>query len=403
MNKRNSGLLFIFIVLALGLGGGFIIGRSLGSNQTVSGMGDFTDVSKIFTKKPTIKLIEEGLDVIAKKYVDRDNINRDDLLYGAMSGMLKVLEDDYSVFLEPEDTKTFEEDVGGSFEGIGAEIGIRDGMLTVISPLKDNPADRAGVKAGDKILYVDGTDTDGLPLDEAVQIIRGRKGSAVVLTIEREGEEENLEISIVRDTIKIPIIEWEKKGDEIAYIAFSHFTETAPGDFENIVQEILQSSADRVILDLRNNPGGFLEVAVDITGWFIEKDKVVVIEERGHGVKNKLYMSSGNSAMAEYPIVILINKGSASASEILAGALRDHKGVVLIGENTFGKGSVQELVHLRDGSSIKITIAKWLTPDGLSIEDNGLEPDIAVEMTQEIFDKQGDVQLEKAIEVVEGL
>jgi len=403
MNKRNSGLLFIFIVLALGLGGGFIIGRSFGSNQAVSGIGDFTDVSKIFTKKPTIKLIEEGLDVIAKKYVDRDSINRDDLLYGAMNGMLKVLEDDYSIFLEPKDAKTFEEDVIGSFEGIGAEIGIRDGMLTVISPLKDNPADKAGVKAGDKILYVDGTDTKGLPLDEAVQIIRGRKGSAVVLTIKREGEEENLEISIVRDTIKIPIIEWEEKGDGIAYIAFSHFTETAPGDFENIVQEILQSSADRVILDLRNNPGGFLEVAVDITGWFIEKDKIVVIEERGHGVESKLYMSDGSSAMAEYPIVILINKGSASASEILAGALRDHRGIVLIGENTFGKGSVQELVHLRDGSSIKITIAKWLTPDGLSIEDNGLEPDISVEMTQEIFDKQGDAQLEKAIEVVREL
>jgi len=402
MSKRIFGLSFIFVVLALGFGGGFIIGKSVGSDQTVSGIRDVIDVSKLFTKKPSIELIEEGIDIISKKYVDRDNINRDDLLYGAMSGMLEVL-DPYSVFFEPKAAKIFEENVGGSFEGIGAEIGIRDDVLTVISPLKDNPAYKAGVKAGDKILYVDGIDTSTKSLDEAVQIIRGRKGSTVVLTIKRNGESENLEISIVRDTIKIPIIEWEKKGDDIAYIEFSHFTETASGDFENIVQEILQSSVDRVIIDLRNNPGGFLEVAVDVTGWFLEKNKVVVIEDRGHGAEQKLYRSDGSSAMAEYPVVVLINKGSASASEIMAGALRDHRGIVLIGENTFGKGSVQELVHMQDGSSIKITIAKWLTPKGLSIEDNGLEPDISVELTQEIFDTQGDIQLEKAIEVVREL
>ena len=403
MDKKLLSLTFIFAILAVGMGAGFIVGKSSIAGQTTSDIREFTDISKFFSKKPSLSLLEEGINVIDAKYADRDDINRDDLFYGAMSGMLKALNDPYSVFLEPQDTKIFQEDVGGIFEGIGAEIGIRDETLTVISPLKDNPAERAGVKAGDKILYVDGEDTAGISLDKAVQIIRGKKGSTVVLTISREGLEDNLKIPVVRDTIKIPIIEWNKEGDDIAYIAFSHFTETAAADFENVAHEILQSDARRIILDLRNNPGGFLEIAVDIAGWFMEPEEIVLIEERRRESKTKSYKTSGSAALSDFPLVVLINEGSASPAEILAGALRDNRGISLIGGTTFGKGSVQELVNLSDGSSIKITIAKWLTPNGTSIEDNGLAPDIVVEMTQEIFDTDGDVQLQRAIEVVNAL
>ena len=403
MDKKLLSLTFIFAILAIGMGAGFIVGKSSIAGQATLGIREFTDISKIFSKKPSLSLLEEGINIIDAKYADRDDINKDDLFYGAMSGMLKALNDPYSVFLEPQDTKIFQEDVGGIFEGIGAEIGIRDETLTVISPLKDNPAEKAGVKAGDKILYVDGEDTAGISLDKAVQIIRGKKGSTVVLTISREDLEDNLEISVVRDTIKIPNIEWNKEGDDIAYIAFSHFTETAAADFENVAHEILQSDSKRIILDLRNNPGGFLEIAVDIAGWFMEPEEIVLIEERRRESNTKSYKTSGSAALSDFPLVVLINEGSASAAEILAGALRDNRGISLIGGTTFGKGSVQELVNLSDGSSIKITIAKWLTPNGTSIEDNGLAPDIVVEMTQEIFDTDGDVQLQRAIEVVNAL
>ncbi|MFY9457373.1 MAG: S41 family peptidase [Candidatus Spechtbacterales bacterium] len=403
MDKRILSFWFIIIILSLGFGGGFIIGKSSTAGQTVSDIRGLYDVSKLFSKKPSIDLIREGMDVIERKYVDTNNIKSEDLIYGAMNGMLKALKDPHSVFLEPEYAKTFKEDVGGKFEGIGAEIGIRDEKISVIAPLKGNPAEDAGVLAGDQILAIDGVETEGLSLDEAVRRIRGPKGSVVKLTILREGTEENFDISIVRDTIKIPNIEWEKKEGGIAYVSLAHFSETTSGDFEDVAQEILRSGAKKLILDLRNNPGGFLEVAVDIAGWFLWPDTIVLIEESGHGNSSKTYNTAGSAALIDYPTVILINKGSASASEILAGALRDHRNVKLIGEKSFGKGSVQELVNLSDGSSVKISISKWLTPKGISIQDNGLTPDIEVEMTSEIFDKKGDVQLEKAIEAAREL
>jgi len=337
--------------------------------------------------------------------VDSGDITEKELIYGAMDGILKALGDPYSVFFPPPDAKVFKEDVGGSLEGIGAEIGIRNKVLTVIAPLKNSPAEQAGLKAGDIILYVDDTDTKDLSLDGAVQIIRGPKGTVVVLTVTRDGEDEKLKISITRDKIKIPNLKWELKGKDadIAYIALYHFTETASDDFRDIAREILDSSAKKIILDLRNNPGGYLEVAVDIAGWFLDPDLIVVTEDHKGRQENKLYRTHGSAALSGYPLVVLVNGGSASASEILAGALRDHKNIKLIGETTFGKGSVQELTNLSDKSSIKITVAKWFTPNGISIDGSGLDPDVIIEMTNKIYEERGDVQIEKAIEVVSAL
>lgn len=403
MDKRILNLWFIIIILSLGFGGGFIIGKSSTAGQTASDIRGLVDVTKLFSKKPGIDLIKEGMDVIERKYVDINNVKNEDLIYGAMKGMLEALKDPHSVFMEREVAKTFREDVGGKFEGIGAEIGIRNDKISVIAPLKGNPAERAGVRAGDQIFAIDDVETEGTTLDEAVRRIRGPKGSTVRLTILREGTKEDFDISIVRDIIKIPNIELERKEGGITYISLAHFNETAPADFENIVQEISRSDAKKLILDLRNNPGGFLEIAVDIAGWFLPPDTIVLMEESGRGRGDKTYRTDGSAALMDYPMVILINKGSASASEILAGALRDHRGVKLIGEKSFGKGSVQELISLSDGSSVKVSISKWFTPKGVSIQDNGLIPDIEVEMTAEIFDAKGDVQLEKAIEAAKEL
>ncbi len=393
-------VVFVTILLAVGFWAGFSFQKSKGGHASFL---DEYNFAKVFSAKPTFDLLQEGVGIIYEKYAGSSQVREEDLIYGAMDGMLKALGDPHSVFFKPEDAKIFKEDVNGSFEGIGAEIGMRNDSLTVIAPLKDSPAERAGLMRGDKIRFIDERETKDITLDGAVQIIRGPKGSKVVLTISREGEAQDLKISITRETIKIPNLTWEKKEGGIAYISLFHFTDKASGDFERISDEILKSEVRSIILDLRNNPGGFLEVAVDIAGWFLQEGSVIVTEDRDGRGENKVYTSQGSGALGGYPTVVLVNNGSASASEILAGAMRDHRNVLLIGEKTFGKGSVQELMSLSDRSNIKITVAKWVTPKGTSLEGNGLEPDIKVEMTEELLKREGDIQLKKAIEVIQGL
>lgn len=343
-------------------------------------------------------LFWDAWQIIQKKYVDRMELNTQEMVYGAISGLLKSLDDPYSLFLPPQESKKFLDDMGGSFEGIGAEIGIRKGVLTIIAPLEGTPAKTAGLQAGDKVLKIDDTLTADLTLDEAVNLIRGPKGTEVVLLISREEWEEAKEIKIIRGTIKIPILKWELK-DDIAYVQFYHFTENAAWEFRKMTNEILGSEARGLILDLRNNPGGYLEVAVDIASWFLEKGKLVALEDFGNGQKIE-YRSRGYKKLAHLPMIILINQGTASGSEILAGALRDHLGIKLVGQKSFGKGSVQELEKLKGGSSIKITVAKWLTPSGICIHQEGLEPDFEVEMTQEDIEAGRDPQLDKAMELL---
>ena len=342
---------------------------------------------------------------LQEKFVDKGKFDVQKMIYGAISGMVKSLGDPYTVFFPPEETKRFEEDVKGVFEGVGMEIGIRKGQLQVIAPLEGTPAQRAGLRPGDKILKINDTPTSDLTIDEAVNLIRGPKGTEVTLTIFREEWEKTKEIKIVRDVIEVPSLKWEMKeinGQKIAYIQLYQFSEKASFDFRKAAIEILESPAQKIILDLRNNPGGYLEVAQDISGWFLEKEKTVVIEDFGQGNKNE-YKSQGPGTFSDYKVVILINQGSASGAEILAGALRDNRGILLIGEKSFGKGSVQELEKLKEGSSLKITVAKWLTPKGELITDVGLTPNIKVEMTEEDYNEGKDPQLEKAIEVIKNL
>lgn len=344
-------------------------------------------------------LFWEVYHTLQEKYVHPENFDSQKMIYGAISGMVESLGDPYTVFFDPEEAKIFEEDVKGVFEGVGMEIGLRKGQLTVIAPLEETPAQKAGLRAGDKIMKIDDTSTIDISIDEAVKLIRGPKGTEVSLTIYREDWGETKEIKIIRGVIEIPSLNWELLDDDIAYIKLYQFSEKARYDFKSAAQDILNSPAEKIILDLRNNPGGYLGVAQNIAGWFLEKGQVVAIEDFGEGKEQEFYKAKGPEKFLSYPVVILINQGSASGSEILAGALRDNRGVKLIGERSFGKGTVQVLEKLREGS-LKITIANWLTPKGEVLSNEGLEPDIKIEITKEDYEKEKDPQLEKAIEIL---
>jgi carboxyl-terminal processing protease len=354
----------------------------------------------ILNSKPDLSLFWEVWARLEERYIDKSKLDPQNLLYGAIAGMVKAVGDPHTSFFNPKDTKRFFEDVSGEFEGIGIEISMKKGQLVVVAPLEGTPAQKIGIKAGDKILKIGDTLTSDLTLDEAVNMIRGPKGTEVVLMILREGWDLPREFKIMRDKILVPSLKWELKGD-IAYIKLYHFSQKADADFRKAALEIEKSKASKIILDLRNNPGGFLEVAQNIAGWFLERGKVVAIEDFGNGEKRE-FKSPGPSKLINFPLVVLINNGSASASEILAAALRDHRQVKLVGEKSFGKGSVQEMERFKDDSSLKVTVARWLSPKGTLIDGVGLEPDIKVELKEEEKETQAekDPQLEKAIELL---
>jgi len=386
---------FIFVALIGAILASFGLGVWFGKGQVICPVCPPEDVD--------FSLFWEAWQKIGESYVGKGDLDVQEMIYGAISGMVKSLGDPYTVFLKPDETKRFIEDVKGAFEGVGMEIGIRQGQLQVISPLEGTPAQRAGLRAGDKIMAVNGTSTLDITTDEAVNMIRGPRGTEVVLTIFREDWGENRDIKIVREVIAIPSLKLEIREDKIAYLKLYNFTEKAGSDFQTAAIQILESEADRIVLDLRNNPGGYLEVAQDIAGWFLEKGQIVAIEDFGGDREEKLYKAQGNALLLSYPVVVLVNEGSASGSEILAGALRDNRGIKLVGEKSFGKGSVQELEKLREGSSLKITIARWLTPSGDLIADKGLEPDLEVILSDEDIEEGRDPQIDKAIEIIKEL
>jgi carboxyl-terminal processing protease len=387
MNNKST---FIFIIVAISIS--FGLGSSFGTGRVICPVcpPEHVDFSLFWE---TWKTLEE-------EYVGSSELDIQQMIYGAISGMINSINDPYTYFLDPSDSKIFSEEFAGKFGGVGMEIGIREGELRVIAPLEGTPAQKAGLRSGDVIKKVDGKPIVDVSVQEAVKLIRGKEGTEVVLTVFRESWEAEKDIKIIRDVIEVPSLDWELKEGNIAHIRIYNFNQKAKDDFNKVGREILNSSAERIILDLRNNPGGYLGVAQSISGWFLEKGAVVTIEDFGDEREKKEYKADGPGALSDYFVICLINKGSASGSEILAGALRDNKKILLIGETSFGKGSVQQLIPLRDGSSLKVTVAKWLTPEGISIDGIGLEPDIIVEMSEEDYQEGKDRQLEKALEVI---
>lgn len=363
-----------------------------------------TEVQRQNRQEENIRKIDFSLfwdvwDLVKNNYVEKE-IDDKKLFYGAISGVVASLNDPYSVFLEPETAQKFQQELMGELEGIGAEIGLRDDVITIIAPLPGSPAKRAGVLSGDKILSIDGADTLAMSLDYAVSLIRGPKGTKVKLLLLHNGEREGREYVITRDTIKIVSVEWEEKVSDIAYIELKYFNQDTLSSFNKVAREILAKKPKGIILDLRNNPGGLLVTAIEISAEWVGKNEIIVIEK----MRDKKFVGhKAEDSRARFkgiPTVVLINKGSASGSEIVAGALQDYKLATIIGETSFGKGSVQDLRQLRDGSSLKLTIAKWLTPGGREIEKQGIKPDIEIKMTSQDSEEEKDLQLEKALELL---
>ncbi len=341
--------------------------------------------------------------LIEEKYVidngtSTQKLSNQEKVWGAISGLVASLGDPYSVFLPPEQKKRFEDDISGNFSGVGMEIGIKNDVLTVIAPLPNSPAIKAGIKAGDKIIKIDETLTANLNTDEAVELIRGEQGKPVNFVMLRNGSESPINLTVIRDIITIPTIDSEKMDNGVYIIRLYNFSAPSPGLFQEALKKFAEAKTDKLIIDLRGNPGGYLEASVEMASWFLPVGKPVVIEKRGDGERDKIYRSKGYDVFSdELKMAILIDRGSASASEILAGALSEYGKGILVGEKSFGKGSVQELVPLTDDSSIKITIAKWHTPNGHSISQSGLEPQIKAEITEEDILAGKDPQLDAAV------
>lgn len=389
------GIIVILVISAFGAG--IVVGYDyVPASEKVSGVANKEDGKP---QDVDFSLFWEVWKDVEDSFVDKTKIDKEAMVYGAISGMVKALNDPYTVFMAPEEAKKFKDDVSGSFEGIGAEIGIRKNILTIISPLKDSPAEKAGLRAGDKILKINDTMTAELTVDEAVSLIRGPKGTEVILYITRDGLEKAKEIKITRGLISIPTAKFEMKDGNIAYIALYHFYGNSSSELRNALREALLAGAQGMVLDLRNNPGGLLDVSIDIASIFLPVGEIVVSEDFGNGQKVD-HKSYGPGVLKDFPMVVLTNEGSASASEILAGALRDVRGIQLIGGKTFGKGSVQKLEDMESGASLKVTIAKWLTPKGYSISDGGLQPDIEVDITDEDIENDRDPQLDRALEII---
>lgn len=320
-----------------------------------------------------------------------------DLYYGAIAGLVDGLGDEYSVFFSPKEAAEFNEDLEGSFEGIGAEIGMRDGQLVIIAPLEDSPAEQAGLLPGDAIYAIDGQDAASLSVEEAVSKIRGEAGTIVTLTISRDGMEEAFDVPIVRETISIDSVEWEIRDDGFAIVSIYLFNEDTTDLFTAAVNDLLAQGAKGVVLDLRSNPGGLLSSAIEVASLWIGDEAVLI--EKEQDVETK-FNGVVKARLSDMPTVVLVNGGSASGSEIVAGALQDYDYADLVGTTTFGKGSVQDYRELDDGSAVKLTVAEWLTPNGRFINEVGIEPDETVELTIEDLQAGIDPQMERAVEIL---
>lgn len=339
-------------------------------------------------------------DLLKEKYVDSNKLEAQKLFYGAIKGMLAATGDPYTTFFDPEENKAFGEDISGSFEGIGAELGIKNNILTVIAPLEGTPAEQAGLRAGDKIIKIEGKITSDMTIDQAVDLIRGPKGTPVVLTVFRSGSEDTIDISVTRNVINVKSVTSEMKDGSIAYIKVSRFGDDTASGFAVALNKAVSQGAKGIVIDLRNNPGGYLEASVSMASKMLPKGDVVVIEESGDKSQEKTF-AKGGDIVSQIPTVVLINEGSASASEILSGALKDNRdNVTLVGKKSFGKGSVQEFIDLPEKTAVKITVARWLTPNGNQINEQGIAPDVEIELSNEDYQNDRDPQLDKALEIV---
>jgi len=341
-------------------------------------------------------------DLLDKKFVSSTTTapaNSQKKIDGAIAGMVSALGDPYTVYFPKADAEVFNADIAGNFSGVGMEIGIQKDLLTVIAPLPESPAEKGGIRSGDILVKIDGVSTEGMAVDQAVKKIRGEKGTKVKLTIARQGGKDFMDIEVVRDTINIPSSKVEEKNG-VYVVHLYNFSAQSEQNMEKALRGFMTSGKNKLVIDLRGNPGGYLQSAVKIASYFLPVGKVVVRESYGPNIPEDIYRSEGRDLhpYRDFKTVVLIDRGSASASEILAGALHEQGVATLMGDTSFGKGSVQELVQLDSGASLKVTIARWLTPNGHSISHSGLDPDIKVDVTEDDRKNGKDPQLDAAIQ-----
>lgn len=394
----GTALALLFAALA------FFSGFSLGGNQTLQSAGLF---SLFASEKPVSNDVEldefwHVWSLMDEKFAaatSTDIPSTTERIEGAINGMIRSFGDSYSVYMPPKEAESFGEDISGNFGGVGMEVGMRDDLITVIAPLPNTPAMRAGVESGDIIVAIDDESTERMNLNEAVERIRGERGTEVTLTLARDGELDLLEITITRATISIPTVDTEIK-EGVFIIRLYSFNAQAEARMQEALREYVRSGSDQLVLDLRGNPGGFLQSAIAIGSYFLPTGTPIVTEHFGDGRSDRVFRSQGRTIQDFSPenMVVLIDRGSASASEIVAGALQEHGFATLMGTETFGKGSVQELIDLPSGASLKVTVARWLTPKGNSISDGGVSPDFSIARTAEDRQEERDPQLDAAID-----
>lgn len=419
MGKIKSLQLVILLIIA------GLIGYYFGINNVKVSWKNYQPSLSVVNREPPASVANVDFSIfwnvwqrLETNYYDKTKLDAQKMLNGAIEGMVQSLGDPYTMYLPPTENTNFKEGLAGQFSGIGAELGVKDNQIIVIAPLAGSPAEKAGIKAGDLILKVDGVATTNWTLPSTVDKIRGTKGTSVVLTVLHKDSEKPLDVKIIRDTITVKsVVGWVKNAneidginvsknliDKIAYVRLSQFGDSTNTDWTSVINDInLKMQADKsikgLIFDLRNNPGGYLTDAVFIASEFLKQGTPVVLEEDAQGVRTTLSVER-RGIMYGVPLIVLINKGSASASEIVSGALRDNKingksRAILVGEQSFGKGTIQQADDLGGGAGLHVTIAKWLTPDGIWVHGKGLKPDIEVALDSK--DPSHDTQLEKAV------
>ena len=402
MNRKKVRYLFLLLaILILVFGIGWKGGQYHQSTSNITSLS----ITQSLTQSP---LFNEVFRALENSYLEKEKLaNQKELIYGAIQGMVASLDDPYTIFLKPEENKEFKENLAGSFGGVGIQLGYKDKQLAVISPLEGTPAQKAGVKAGDIIIHIKDQkknidqDTLEITLPEAVNLIRGEKGTPVELTLFRDEEEKPIKAIIIRQEIKIPSVELktvERNSKKVAHLKLIRFGDHTNGEWNQAVDKILelkqQGNLAGIVFDLRNNPGGYLDGAVYIASEFIDHG-IIVQQEEKEGI-TKTFSVSRQGKLTQVPLIVLVNQGSASASEIVAGALKAQKGTKIIGKTTFGKGTIQESRELGDGAGIHITTARWLLPNGESIHQKGVTPDIEIDNNPQ--DETEDLQLNKAVE-----
>lgn len=401
--KARKIILSVLVLLGV-FAGGYYLGVGGYRLQVTRALNVSIDRRVPIDKNVDFSLFWQVWDLMTQKYYDKSKLIPSQMINGAIEGMVSSIGDPYTTFLPPAQNKIVNENLSGSFSGVGIEIGYKEGRLAVIAPLPGSPAEKAGIKPGDFIVKITdkaknvNLDSSEMSTSDAVTYIRGTQGTYVTLTLLRESVETPIVVEIVREKIDVPSVSltWVGEGSKVAAIKVSEFGSETKSEWNKAVSEILVKGETKgIIIDLRNNPGGYMQSAIELASDFVPMNTVVVIQEEGDGSR-KEYESSTLPRLEKYRIVILINGGSASASEILSGALRDAKGVKLVGEKSFGKGTIQEPIDMTGGSGIHVTTAKWLTPKGIWVHDTGLTPDIEVINPE---DATEDLQLKAAIEL----